>query len=1347
MDTPTHGMDMAPISQFPRRTAPLPAGLPEVRVEVRNGSARPTTYDVPGEEFLIGSVPGCDLRLPGTNLPPVICLIARQTDGVRLRRLTPTLPVLVNGQPITHTTPTNLTHGDCISIGAVDIQVAIDLIYGDVPRPIAFTNEPRPPEWNLKEKELQERERALEAQTRELEADRILWYRRRDEIEQEVQQARQSATTYDRHGDDQAARDARLRFREDELNRRQAEIKRQEEDLGRLRDESVSERRSLGDRFTSQREDLTKTQESIRISLDAVRRREEGLEAEFAARRQALEDDLKQRREQAEAQLRQWHDRGASGLTNLHDQVEREVAAKHRQRAEELDRFQMSLREAAVQLRERKQELDAELERFEPNQRELAEREQALARTQEQLAQRESELQREREILQIERQTAAEPLTQKEKDLALRESEIAYHHQQLEIDRDAIETLKKQYEADLIRLDRWQVTLDEKERQLQSRATLVDQRLGSFQTDTRDLEDQVKQIDAREEQIRAEEQRQARQREEIDQREAKLNERLAQAEGQQAMLAALRTRLEHTREEQRLEAARIAEERSRLLEQSAESRERLLDAERLRDQMSNEQAGQSETERVFRERSEILQQAVQRMRELQTQLSDEDERLRKQAEEMEAFGSQLAEREGVLTARTEQLLEQQQRLEADRAAMKQREENLFLTEGTRESLQDQLRRRADELITRGQELDNRAAQLQAEAEKLTAQRDALQAQLAEAAGKLSVNEEQSNELARRDAELREQGETLRAAEQALVEARAFWETSQTEANEKAAQARKDIDELKQALARQASELFTQVPDFEARAHSALERTTQAREALRGQLSELHGYAKQSQDDLERVRVQVQTEIERMTLQESTLNRSRVEHRHAVASFRQQLLEWQSRFADMKQVLSQGESRIDRRAKDIEATSQQLARQAVEIETKEREVGERHVEMSRHLNDMREWYRKKLREIVESRNAERAARDAESAEVLPMLPVGEVVAHEAGQDEPPLVEVESGVEEGTILTFHDDLDPADRNLGDMLRSLELVDAETLNALWSEARRQHRPLRQVLLAGNYLTLYQLALMETGNLSGLVLGRFRVIDRLQSSPREAVYRVFDPQSREGENADRGLCLLRHLGEAEMPDAVHPDEYRQRFSAARDIAHPNLLATREVLEINGRPAVVQEWLRGLPGSEFPENVGVPGVWYRLLSQAALGLHTAHQAGLMHGRLIDNSLLLTRAGVLKIAGLGEPPWLHGNKSIDEPSAESDLRDLGRVVVTWTQNAPKRRGKKGLPESLQAVLRGLGADSGESVPAALYPNTAALLEDLDRAGRDVPADVATWEKLLEHVSENTAEGPLLRQSA
>jgi hypothetical protein len=153
------------------------------------------------------------------------------------------------------------------------------------------------------------------------------------------------------------------------------------------------------------------------------------------------------------------------------------------------------------------------------------------------------------------------------------------------------------------------------------------------------------------------------------------------------------------------------------------------------------------------------------------------------------------------------------------------------------------------------------------------------------------------------------------------------------------------------------------------------------------------------------------------------------------------------------------------------------------------------------------------------------------------------------------------------------------------------------------------------------------------------------------------------------------------------------------------------------------------------------------LLSQAALGLHAAHQAGIVHGRLTAAQFSLTHEGMLKITGLGEPPWLHPNMADDRFTVENDLRQLGVVVGEWIQNLPKRRSRKQLPDSLLALLRGLGVDRDEDLPVMLYSSTSALLDDLDRASRDAPADVASWEKLLEETVANSTDGPLLRQSA
>jgi hypothetical protein len=325
----------------------------------------------------------------------------------------------------------------------------------------------------------------------------------------------------------------------------------------------------------------------------------------------------------------------------------------------------------------------------------------------------------------------------------------------------------------------------------------------------------------------------------------------------------------------------------------------------------------------------------------------------------------------------------------------------------------------------------------------------------------------------------------------------------------------------------------------------------------------------------------------------------------------------------------------------------------------------------------------------------------------------------------------------ILSLTGDVDPGDRQLGDLLRSLELIDGDTLTALLLEARRQRRSLRQLLLAGNYLTLYQMALIEAGNLDGLVLGPARVIDRLQATPREAVYRVFDPR-RDSE------LLLRHLAESEMEDAVRPDEFRQRFAAATTVRHENVAATLEVLEIMGRPAALQEWLHGLPSTEWPVLAGAAGVWHRLLTQAASAVDAAHTAGLAHGHLHASSFVFTREGVLKLCGLGEPRWLAvpPPQGDEEPSIAGDLAALGHIAASWAAVAPSGKGRKA--KGLPAVLQGILARFHHNDESQRYASAAALLEDLARAG--VPANAAAWERFVRQVREESA-ATALRESA
>src|SRR5262249_59488454 len=117
------------------------------------------------------------------------------------------------------------------------------------------------------------------------------------------------------------------------------------------------------------------------------------------------------------------------------------------------------------------------------------------------------------------------------------------------------------------------------------------------------------------------------------------------------------------------------------------------------------------------------------------------------------------------------------------------------------------------------------------------------------------------------------------------------------------------------------------------------------------------------------------------------------------------------------------------------------------------------------------------------------------------------------------------------------------------------------------------------------------------------------------------------------------------------------------------------------------------------------------LLHQATLGLHTAHQAGLVHGHLHAGGIVLTADGTLKVCGLGEPPWL-----VEPPLAQTaegsteaaDLSALGECAAAWVGTNLAKKLAKAKP--LLEVVQRLGSEAAEQ----RYANSVALLTELHR---------------------------------
>lgn len=943
--------------------------------------------------------------------------------------------------------------------------------------------------------------------------------------------------------------------------------------------------------------------------------------------------------------------------------------------------------------------------------------------------------------------------------LAEREAELARREQE-------VQAAHERYTTDLARLDRWQAALEARQHDLDRRADEIDQRFGQLRQDTAELEEQVRLAAIDQERLTAEADRLDKLRGELEARAAMVAERAAQVEAQHATLAVLRAQLERQQEEMQQESARLAADQQRQEIARRELDARLKEAEQLRADLGTVRDDHEAKRRALIEQHSLLAATLADIQRQKDALAAEEERLKQKEAELDARSAEIAEQTAVLKSRVAQVQELHDRLTADRQAVREREGTLGEAEAARQALQEQLRKRAEELNVRAKQFDEIArtlaedraavdrlrAELTAECLQTAEQHDAARRMLDEQAAQL---QRQGAALAEREAALSRQVEKLKEVGQAvaterklLAEARAAFEADQRSA-----------EEMRARLAAEIAELRRQAPELDGGAQATLEKLAAARDVLRGHLTELHTYAQQTRAELDAARSRIQAEAESLREREHELERARSEHRLAVAGFRQQLLDWQSQVAALKQAMAQSETRLEQRqaevdaaARQVDRTTQELARQEAELRHERQIVAEKRSEMERHLADMREWYRKKLRELAAGRPV-----DESDMPVLEGTSAAPRVIGPADSRSESAMPVDAESNKGAAIvtaaeltngsaTF-DDLDPGDRHLGELLQSCGLVDADTLHALWAEAGRQRRTLRQVLLASGAVTLYQLALIEAGNLDALVLGRLRVIDRIRTTPRETIYRVFDP-------ARQGVCLLRHLSESEAQDAVRPDEYRQRFATALTAAHPNLANTLEVLDVNGRPAVLQEWVTGLPSPDWPASAAVPGIWVRLLTEAARGLNHAHRSGLVHGRLGPESFVLTTDGTLKVLGFGEPPWLSGSGPTFDPLPAADLRALGQVAFGWAQLAAKKRGgrAKPFPPVLAAVIRRL--ESGSEPPMAdvvafdrPYSDAAELIHDLARLAEDYSVPDGEWAKLIGHVAEAMSGSLALRESA
>ncbi|MBL8633627.1 MAG: protein kinase [Myxococcales bacterium] len=150
---------------------------------------------------------------------------------------------------------------------------------------------------------------------------------------------------------------------------------------------------------------------------------------------------------------------------------------------------------------------------------------------------------------------------------------------------------------------------------------------------------------------------------------------------------------------------------------------------------------------------------------------------------------------------------------------------------------------------------------------------------------------------------------------------------------------------------------------------------------------------------------------------------------------------------------------------------------------------------------------------------------------------------------------------------------------------------------------------------------------------------------------YRLLWPLGRGGMGAvylghdmllDRAVAIK--FISAINPDSVSREQFLTEARAAARLQHPNVVTVYRVGEIEGRPYIIQEYLRG----QSLERMKKPLPWQQVMELAlglSRGLATAHRRGVLHRDIKPGNVMLPTDGGVKLLDFGLAKLVDANQS------------------------------------------------------------------------------------------------------
>ncbi|MBY0524523.1 MAG: serine/threonine protein kinase, partial [Gemmataceae bacterium] len=165
----------------------------------------------------------------------------------------------------------------------------------------------------------------------------------------------------------------------------------------------------------------------------------------------------------------------------------------------------------------------------------------------------------------------------------------------------------------------------------------------------------------------------------------------------------------------------------------------------------------------------------------------------------------------------------------------------------------------------------------------------------------------------------------------------------------------------------------------------------------------------------------------------------------------------------------------------------------------------------------------------------------------------------------------------------------------------------------------PLAKDLMQRHGLTPYQVNQLLRGRGKELVLGAYRLLDRIGEGGMGQVFKAFhQPMSR--------VVALKVIKKDKLANPQAVSRFYQEIRAAAQLSHPHIVIAFDAGQADDTHFFAMEFVDGIDLSRLVKEQGPLTVLQacEYIRQAALGLQHAHEKGLVHRDIKPSNLLVT---------------------------------------------------------------------------------------------------------------------------